>query len=269
MPVETREEMLARFPDNAIGAIDADDTRALVNAVYDIGEEPSTAITYEGDHVPATTYEDGDIVVVNGVAYMCVGGPTTAAPDPAPWDAVGIPLPPPSPSYGTTLPAAPVDGQEAILVDSLTVPTYIWRFRYNAQATGGYKWEFVGGAPAYARIDTSETTTSTSNADLATVGPQITLPRDGEYMITYQRSIRIRLTSHNVAWVNVSGSVAQPEQQAIAVKAWGGANYDIAGQTARLIVTGSRIVKMQYSVNGGTRRPFLRRILQITPVRVA
>ena len=42
--------------------------------------------------------------------------------------------------YGTTLPASPVDGQEAILVDSVTNPTYQWRFRYNAGSTSAYKW---------------------------------------------------------------------------------------------------------------------------------
>src|SRR4029077_19617212 len=49
------------------------------------------------------------------------------------------------PSYGTTLPASPVDAQEAILVDSVTNPTYQWRFRFNAGSTSPYKWEFVGG----------------------------------------------------------------------------------------------------------------------------
>jgi hypothetical protein len=49
------------------------------------------------------------------------------------------------PNYGTTLPAGPVDGQEAILVDSLTNPTYQWRFRYNAGSALAYKWEFIGG----------------------------------------------------------------------------------------------------------------------------
>ena len=44
-------------------------------------------LTYEGDYVPATSYADGDVVVKDSVAYMCVGGPTTAAPDPAPWGA--------------------------------------------------------------------------------------------------------------------------------------------------------------------------------------
>src|SRR4029077_16918092 len=49
------------------------------------------------------------------------------------------------PSYGTTLPASPVDGQEAILVDSVTNPTHQERFRFHAGRPTPYKWEFVGG----------------------------------------------------------------------------------------------------------------------------
>ena len=35
-------------------------------------------------------------------------------------------------AYGTSLPTAPTDGQEAVLVDNTTNPSYQWRFRYNA-----------------------------------------------------------------------------------------------------------------------------------------
>jgi len=48
--------------------------------------------------------------------------------------------------YGTTLPASPADGDEYVLVDSTSNPTYQWRFRYNAGSTSSYKWEFIGGS---------------------------------------------------------------------------------------------------------------------------
>ena len=41
-------------------------------------------LSYDGDWV-AGTYQDGDVVVKDGIAYLCVGGPTTAAPDVTPW----------------------------------------------------------------------------------------------------------------------------------------------------------------------------------------
>ena len=41
-------------------------------------------------------------------------------------------------------PGLPVDGQEFTLVDSLTAPTYSWRFRYMASMTDSYKWVLSG-----------------------------------------------------------------------------------------------------------------------------
>jgi len=80
--------------------------------------------------------------VTNGQWLKGVGGVPV-------WAAIAAAdLPPQAvPGYGTTLPASPSDGQMAILVDSLTNPTYQWKFRYNASSTSPYKWEFVGGPP--------------------------------------------------------------------------------------------------------------------------
>lgn len=58
------------------------------------------------------------------------------------WQPVGS-----QPSYAITLPSSPFDGQEAVLVDSVTNPTYQWRFRYNAGSANTDKWEFIGGNP--------------------------------------------------------------------------------------------------------------------------
>src|SRR6516164_5696483 len=72
------------------------------------------------------------------------------APSPAStfWVPVGPSIiPAPALGYGTSLPGSPIDGQEYVLVDSTTNPSYQWRFRYNAASTSAYKWEHVGGAP--------------------------------------------------------------------------------------------------------------------------
>jgi len=85
--------------------------------------------------------------------------------------------------YGTTLPGSPVDGQEAILVDSTTSPSYQWRFRYNSSNSTAYKWEFVGGAAALNEVTASEVRLGggTTYADITTAGPQLTAPRAGVY----------------------------------------------------------------------------------------
>jgi hypothetical protein len=88
-----------------------------------------------------------------------------------------------SPNYGTTLPGSPTDGQEAILVDSITLPTYQWRFRWNNGSSNTDKWEFTGGAPAVVAVDTLESTTSTTYVALTTAGPSFTVPRAGVYEV--------------------------------------------------------------------------------------
>jgi len=138
-------------------------------------------LVYDGNFSAGPTYSDGEIVVYNGIAYLCVK-PTSAAP--VAWPGGPTPAPLPTPAYGTSLPISPLDGQEAILVDSLTNPTYQWRFRYNAGSSSAYKWEFVGGSRVFVSVPTVETLASaTTWSDLATVGPRFIVPRGGDYTV--------------------------------------------------------------------------------------
>lgn len=86
------------------------------------------------------------------------------------------------PGYGTSLPGSPVNGQEYTLVDSLTNPSYQWRFRYNAGSSSAYKWEFVGGAEWYGETTGTDTTTSGTAANLIN-DLTFTLPRAGDWLI--------------------------------------------------------------------------------------
>lgn len=129
-----------------------------------------TPLNYKGAYVSGN-YSDGDIVVQNGVAYVCVR-PTSNPP--AVW-----PMAPGTSNYGTTLPTSPYDGQEAVLVDSITNSTYQWHFRYNASATSPSKWEYVGGVPLHT-IGGSISTSSTTPVAV-TGAPTTTVPRTGLY----------------------------------------------------------------------------------------
>jgi len=131
---------------------------------------------YLGDWV-AGTYNDGDIVVYQGIAYLCVA-PTNAAP--VPWTSVGS-------NYGTSFPASPADGAEFVLVDSITNPSYQWRFRYNAGSTSAYKWEFIGGAPWEKESGTEDA----GSAAVWTVDgrTQLVIPRAGDYLVSFTCTI--------------------------------------------------------------------------------
>jgi hypothetical protein len=314
---------------DGVTPLNAANLNHLEDQIEALSDAPAggTDLSYEGTHVPATSHQDGDLVVKDGILYMAVK-PTTSTPDPAPWGAVGAPnkiagelaytetavgvtapvgapsagievvslgsvtydgspiliefyadavltgaaanaavgitlwdgatllgelalvrgntagasvharrrlTPTPGPhtylvkahsgasggvagsiaagvgtgganmpafiraslaqptivpspgqaipiAYGTSLPVSPVDGQEAILVDSLTNPSYIWRFRYNAGSASAYKWEFVGGAPLQAAVSASLSFSGTSFADIAG-SPQIVVPRAGDYTV--------------------------------------------------------------------------------------
>jgi hypothetical protein len=130
-------------------------------------------IDYIGGWAAEVSYKPGDVVSHNGVEYIAVNPSTGVTPPAVASTIVGI---------GTSLPTSPTDGQEYILVNSLTAPTYSWRFRYVAGITDAYKWVFVGGAPLLSEIAVNETGTG-AYGNLATVGPTITLPRAGNYLI--------------------------------------------------------------------------------------
>src|SRR5215831_13247400 len=83
----------------------------------------------------------------------------------------------------TALPASPGDGQEVILVDSTTAPTWAWRLRYAAGIGDANKWIYVGGTPMFNEVTTAESTGSTAYIALATAGPTLTVPRAGDYML--------------------------------------------------------------------------------------
>jgi hypothetical protein len=112
-----------------------------------------------GNWASGVAYAAGQVVRYNGVDYLAVNPSIGQTPPVVSSFAT---------AYGTTLPAAPFDGQEAILVDSLTNPNYQWRFRYNAGSSSAYKWEFIGGPPKFT----------------AGVSPTtgIVAPRAGDYM---------------------------------------------------------------------------------------
>lgn len=85
-----------------------------------------------------------------------------------------------TPAPATTLPNSPSNGQQAILVDSTSAPTYIWFFQYFSSLS---KWLFIGGAPAIVEVTTAESASSTSYTALTTAGPSFTVPRAGDYIV--------------------------------------------------------------------------------------
>jgi hypothetical protein len=168
--------------------------------------------------------------------------------------------------YSTSLPGSPYDGQVYTLVDSTTTPTYQWTFRYNAGSSSTFKWEFIGGAPAYAAVETAQTTASATPADLTTVGPSFTVPRAGDYLIRYNVDAGNNGAGNtDVITLMKNGVEVDRMVQAISVA---------TGQAAimrEILLTGlaaSDAFKLQYFVTGGTATLQKRR-LTVIPARVS
>ena len=88
------------------------------------------------------------------------------------------------PNSGTSLPSQAGHGTYFDLVVDASGTT--WHFRYNSQSTSSYKWEFIGGSPLFSEILTFETRSTAGFGDFPTeIGPSVTLPRQGDYMIRF------------------------------------------------------------------------------------
>jgi hypothetical protein len=175
--------------------------------------------------------------------------------------------------YGTSLPASPVDGQEAVLVDSITSPTYQWRFRYNAGSASPYKWEFVGGSPGRVANAADETTaTSGAYADLTTVGPQFWPPRSGDYLVqggarmwtTAAAPVQIVLGCYSLT----AGAVATDATASFTQSTTTGQVQPVLNSLLTAQTGGQFIKLMYYSGAAGTLHGQFR-WLTVTPVRVS
>jgi hypothetical protein len=253
------------------------DEKAAANGYASLGSDgkvPAGQLPVAGGGIPPTIVDvKGDLIAASAadtVDRLAVGtnGQVLTA-DSAQTLGVKWATPVAGASYGTTLPASPTDGQEAILVDNLTNPTYQWRFRYNAGSSSAYKWEFIGGAPVWASVVTDESTTTVSTwLDLTTVGPMFVVPRAGEYLA--EGAANAYPSIPNNVMIAVVAGATSPGATGWVYGFTGGANFLPLTVSDRLTVAaGSDIrVRYQFAASAGNAH-FMRRWLRITPVRVS
>jgi hypothetical protein len=162
------------------------------------------------------------------------------------------------------------DGMEQILVDSLTAPTYEWRFRYNASATSTYKWEFVGGADLFIGIPTDETCFGDGGTyDLATPGPVWVPPRAGIYQVSANCACYSTTSANGVMFIGNAGSVITESATNIFSRVVT-TNFTTptAMSVAQAVMTWtSGDIRMKYQGSAGTMH-FRSRWMRISPVRV-
>jgi hypothetical protein len=176
---------------------------------------------------------------------------------------------------GAMLPAAfaALTGiQDGDIVDLIADATLgvIWRFRYRAASASANKWEFLGGPALAAYVDTAETRANAAYGDLATVGPQVTVPRAGDYLIEHGFNAFPNAASAENAWATAKLGAAAAADTEGAYTWSNAANMAATAGRAllRALATGD-VVKQQYRTVAGTTVNFRWRFLKLTPVRIS
>jgi hypothetical protein len=184
-----------------------------------------------------------------------------AAPNPATTDWVPLGATQGAMAYGTSLPASPLDGQLAVLVDSVTNPTYQWQFRYNAGSTSAYKWEFVGGAP-FSAVDSS--TQALTVSVWTGVLPTFTLPRAGDYVLGASGMLRNATDTTAQFGPGVSAAFAAGGGRVI-----GGWDSSLARENVRANAQTASTVVRPFGYAATTGITAVNALLTVLPVRVS
>jgi hypothetical protein len=184
------------------------------------------------------------------------------------WDSIEVSS---SPALVTSLPGSPGDGDQAILVDSTTAPTYAWLMQYGSSIEDGatdYKWIFLGGSPLRVAVDTNETTTTVGSfVDLATV-VSVTVPVAGMYDIRHGASL-YTAANDTFAYATVKlGSAAASTSEAALHRGRAGDMASVSRQLRKTLAA-SDVVKQQYQQSGAGSMQVDRRWISILPHRLA
>jgi hypothetical protein len=173
------------------------------------------------------------------------------------------------PGLATTLPGSPVDGQEAILVDSLTLPTYAWRFRYTASITDAYKWVYVGGAPIVTEVATIGTINSGTYGALASAGPSFALPRAGIYEVEVGARMYNNTASADAAMSYDIGGTAAVDADAVDTFGPGVTDATHNSMVKTKTIATAVTLTAKYRSAAGSTASFEKRFMRVVPVRVA
>lgn len=168
-------------------------------------------------------------------------------------------------AYGAS--GTPVDGQIVRLQTTAMAALGIsWTFRYNADGAA-YKWESVGGPAWMAEVVTSQTTTSTSYADLATAGPQITVPLSGDYVIEYGATMgNTSATTYHTSIKFSAAEAADADSAQLQQASTTAVSASVSRKVVKTVAAGT-VVKHRYKTAAGTAT-IQKRWLSITPVRL-
>lgn len=174
-------------------------------------------------------------------------------------------------TYGTALPGSPVNGQEHYLVDSLTNPTYQWHFRYNANNTTAYKWEFLGGTSLFAVNQALQAISGTSWN--TTFGPTVTTPRPGVYDVQVGGSTNGVGTAAGVETMICPSCATVPAADGNATIICSNVGvpdaYELYGSQAARLTTGAEAIYLAVRKTSSQGVSIRNRRINVIPVRIS
>lgn len=147
-----------------------------------------------------------------------------------------------------------------------------WHFRFN-ERTG--LWDFSGGPPLIDEVVTSESTSSTSYADLTTVGPSFTAPFDGMYSFDGGAMVETSSASNNsyLAALKVGSDTPTDDDAFAWLKNDNSLTSNRGVQGSRVIqrtAVAGDVCKMQFrTTNGAAPVTARNRSLAVTPIWVS
>jgi hypothetical protein len=153
-----------------------------------------------------------------------------------------------SPRLVNALPGSPSDGDEIYFQNAgMATDGIAWTFRYRAGG-GTYKWEFVGGPSWCKEVAANENAAvSVSYSDFATVGPTVTAPLAGDYMIAIAAFIQTPTTNSTGSAAPAFGATAAIDADRIV--AYNGNAANLVGvymrEMRRTISAAATAVKLQ------------------------
>lgn len=165
----------------------------------------------------------------------------------------------------TSLPSAPIDGQEIRYLADATNGV-VWNLRYRAASASSYKWEFVGGSSLRstgAGSSTNSTTPQTTNT------PSITVPLAGDYDCSYGGFTQN--TAYGVVYNSTiylyKDTTSLESLTFVPVGTYNGAS--IAGVYRATSLTASQVLNLRYAVSTtSSTSSFGTLFINATPIRV-
>jgi len=206
--------------------------------------------------------------------------PRLALPYPVPADTVDVPrdmqaladklegITGIAPPLVSALPGSPVDGQECYYQSAaMAALGIVWHLRYRAGG-GTFKWECVGAPALLGEVVTSEQRAATGYGDLATVGPDVTVPLAGEYMV--EAGFTFNAATAMVAYMSYSrgGTAAQDATATHGTVSMAAVTGSFMRTVSPLTLAAGDLLRGKYRGSTTDNVVYQNRWLRVTPRRV-